>query len=272
MKKGWKIFGIICASLAGLGIVLCVVGFAVGVTDKDVRNAMRKGIGFIRDKDFFEEPEKTDMQVTSIMNLPNTKGIDVEVDKMLVEVVSTDDKKIRMENLTTEEVQLIANEDEDSVEIKTMRKTNKVTDGGKLILYIPRNIQMPEINIRVGDGKINLNGIQTKELDLELERGEINAFDFEAEELSVSCGLSVANVKGVVQKNVDLDCGAGVINFETKGTQTDYNYEIEAGIGEIHLGEQKFSGIAVEKTINNHAKKEMEIDCGAGKVNIEFVQ
>lgn len=272
MKKGWKIFGIICASLAGLGIVLCVVGFTIGATDKDVRSALRKGARFVRDKDFYDEIDQTDLQVTSSMDLPSTKEINVEVDKMLVEVVPTEDKKIRMENLTTEEVQLIASEDEESVEIKTTGKINKATDGGKLILYIPKNLQLPEISIHVGEGKINLNGVQAKELDLELERGEINAFDFEVEELSVSCGLSVANVRGIVQKNVDLDCGAGVINFETKGTQTDYNYEIEAGIGEIRLGGQKFSGIAVEKTINNHAEKEMGVDCGAGKVNVKFIQ
>ena len=69
MKKGWKIFAIICAVLAGIGIVLCVAGFAVGVTDEDVRSAVHRGIGFIRDDDFDDRMEHDDIQVTNSMEL-----------------------------------------------------------------------------------------------------------------------------------------------------------------------------------------------------------
>lgn len=272
MKKGWKIFAIICAVLAGIGIVLCVAGFAVGVTDEDVRSAVHRGIGFIRDDDFDDRMEHDDIQVTNSRELSNTKGIDVEVNKVLVEVVATDDGTVRMENATTKEVGLAVNEDEDSIEIKATGNTKGINNGGKLTLYIPRNIQLPEISIQNGDGKINLNGIRTNEVDLEIGRGEIIATDFVTGELSVSCGQGVANIKGTTQRDVDLECGVGVINLETKGKQADYNYEIEVGAGEVNFDGQKFSGLAVEKTINNHAVKEMGIDCATGKVNVIFGQ
>lgn len=279
MKKGWKIFAIICAVLTGLGIVLCIAGFAVGVTDKDVRDAVHRGVGLIRDDfdayddDVFENKMKhADGQTATSMEFSTTKGIDVEVDKMLVEVVATEDRVIRMENATAEEIRLAVSEDEDSVEIKTTGNTNRVTDGGKIILYIPKNIQLPEINIQVGSGKIDLNGIQANELELEIGRGEIAAKDFVAGELNISCGQGTANLQGTAQRNIDLECGVGKINFETKGVQTDYNYEIEVGAGEVSLGGQKFSELAVEKTINNHAEKEMGIDCATGKVNVTFVR
>lgn len=276
MKKGWKIFAIICAVLAGIGIVLCVAGFAVGVTDEDVRSAVHRGIGFIRDDDFDDDfddrMEHDDIQVTNSRELSNTKGIDVEVNKVLVEVVATDDGTVRMENATTKEVGLAVNEDEDSIEIKATGNTKGINNGGKLTLYIPRNIQLPEISIQNGNGKINLNGIRTNELNLEIGRGEIIATDFVTGELSVSCGQGVANIKGTTQRDVDLECGVGVINLETKGKQADYNYEIEVGAGEVNLDGQKFSGLAVEKTINNHAVKEMGIDCATGKVNVIFGQ
>ncbi|MDO4452024.1 DUF4097 family beta strand repeat-containing protein [Faecalimonas sp.] len=278
MKKGWKIFAIICAVLAGLGIVLCIAGFAVGATDEDVRSALRRGIGFIRDDDYYDEDdfedrlEQTGREVKNTMDIPSTKGIDVEVDKMLVEVVATDEEKVRVENTAAEEIELMMSEDEDSVDIRTTKNAHKINDGGKLILYIPRNIQLPEINIQVNNGKINLSGIQTNELDLEIGRGEITATDFVAGELSVSCGQGKADIKGTAQRDVDLECGAGAINFVSNGTQTDFNYEIEVGAGAVQLGGQKFSGLAVEKTINNRAGKEMGIDCAAGTVNVTFAQ
>lgn len=279
MKKGWKIFAIICAVLAGVGIVLCIAGFAIGVTDADVRNAVHRGIGFIReddnayDEDDFEDGmEQANSQVTNAMDIPSTKGIDVEVNKMLVEVVATDEEKIRVENMAAEEIGLVMNEDEDSVEIKTTKNTSRVNDGGKLMLYIPKNVQLPEINIQVGDGKINLNGVRANEIDLEIGRGEITATDFIAGELSVSCGKGTADIRGEAQRDTDLECGVGTINFEVKGAQTDFNYEIEVGAGVIQLGGQKFSGLAVEKTIHNRAGKEMGIDCATGTVNVTFVQ
>lgn len=32
MKKGWKIFIITCAAVFGIGVVFCIAGFAVGVS------------------------------------------------------------------------------------------------------------------------------------------------------------------------------------------------------------------------------------------------
>lgn len=276
MKKGWKIFAIICAVLAGLGIILCIAGFAVGVTDDDVRSAVHRGIGFVSDNDFDDDfdarTEHDDIQVTNSMELSNTKGIDVEVNKILVEVVAADEGVVRMENTTAEEVGLVVNEDEDTIEIKATGNTKRINNGGKLTIYIPRNIQLPEISIQNGDGKIKLNGVRTNELDLEIGRGEIIATDFVTGELSVSCGQGVANIKGTAQRDVDLECGVGIINLETKGKPADYNYEIEVGAGEVNIDGQKFSGLAVEKTINNQAGKEMGIDCATGKVNVIFGQ
>lgn len=282
MKKGWKIFAIICAVLAGLGIVLCIAGFAVGATDADVRNALNRGIGFIRnddfDDDYYDEDDLEDdmehegSEVKNSMDFSNTKGIDVEVDKMLVEVVATDEEKVRVENTAVKEIGVEISEDEDTVEIRTTKNANGINDGGKLTLYIPRNIQLPELSIQVNNGKINLNGIQANELDLEIGRGEINAADFVAGELSVSCEQGKADIKGTAQRDVDLECGAGAINFTANGAQTDFNYEIEVGAGAVQLGGQKFSGLAVEKTINNRAGKEMGIDCATGTVNITFAQ
>lgn len=40
MKKGWKIFWIVCASLAGIGVVLAVVGIVMGATFGSIQTAL----------------------------------------------------------------------------------------------------------------------------------------------------------------------------------------------------------------------------------------
>ena len=40
MKKGWKIFWIICASLTGIGAALCIGGAVVGAGFFEVRHIL----------------------------------------------------------------------------------------------------------------------------------------------------------------------------------------------------------------------------------------
>lgn len=277
MKKGWKIFAIICAVLAGLGVVLCIAGFAIGVTDEDVRGAVHRGIGFITDDDDDDNDDFDNRTLQSAKTVkegefPNAKGIDVEVNKVKVEVVATDENVIRVKNATDEEAGIVIREEGSTLEIETSRRGNRTDNGGTLTIYVPRNMKLTEANVQVNEGAIDLSEIQANELELSVERGEITAADFTVGELSVSCGQGAANIKGTAQADIDLECGVAAINLETKGAQTDYNYEIEVGAGEVNLGGQTFSGLAVEKTINNHAGKEMGIDCATGKVNVTFVQ
>ena len=46
MKKGWKLFWIVSASLLGLGIVLTIAGFMLGATWDIVKGEIPDWIGF----------------------------------------------------------------------------------------------------------------------------------------------------------------------------------------------------------------------------------
>ena len=50
MKKGWKIFWIVCGILAGVGVVFCVIALALGVTTDRIRIRIGDGIGIVRDE------------------------------------------------------------------------------------------------------------------------------------------------------------------------------------------------------------------------------
>ena len=54
------------------------------------------------------------------------------------------------------------------------------------------------------------------------------------------------------------------------GEKEDYNYELEVGMGTVAIGGSEFGGMAIEKTIENSASKNMDIECGMGSVEIYF--
>ena len=48
MKKGWKIFWIVCAATAAIGFVCCVIAKVLGVTTDMIEGRFPHGIGVIR--------------------------------------------------------------------------------------------------------------------------------------------------------------------------------------------------------------------------------
>ena len=92
----------------------------------------------------------------------------------------------------------------------------------------------------------------------------IDHFDIE-----VGAGEVVA--KNVSVQNLDVEAGVGEVDIEIAGAESDYSYDIECGIGEVIVGNRSFGGMGgSEKVTNLNAVNEMNIECGIGKVNVQF--
>ena len=90
------------------------------------------------------------------------------------------------------------------------------------------------------------------EVDLEVETGQIDA-------------------SGLAAKDYDISVGAGDVTMSLPETETDYSYNIECGVGTVTLGENSYSGLGTERKIRNDgASGAMDIECGAGNVEISF--
>ena len=69
---------------------------------------------------------------------------------------------------------------------------------------------------------------------------------------------------------LDADVGVGSMEFTLAGTETDYDYAISVGVGEVKCGGSRYSGLGFAKEIDNHAGRTVEIDCGAGSAAVSF--
>lgn len=81
--------------------------------------------------------------------------------------------------------------------------------------------------------------------------------ELEKAEFDISAGK--VYVKDVAVKNIELDADASDITFEGLNIK-EYNYEIDMNAGTLKIGDEKFSGVNMEKYIDNHGGKRIKID------------
>lgn len=256
MKKGWKIFAIVCAVVAGIGIILCIAGFAIGATTQEVRVALNRGIGFGPDFNYTHHTkvvtDKPEQDVSGV-GFHNVRSIELDVGAVQVEILPTDEEEIRVEHDVDNKLKIRCIQNGDILKIRTTGRITKSNHGGMIQIYIPRDLVLREAELDIGAGALKVT-------------------DFRSNELNISCGAAAVHMVNIEANDVDIECGAGQIEYIVKGQENDYNYDVEIGAGEVSIGEDSFSGLAVDKKINNNADKNMSIECGAGQVAVTFVQ
>lgn len=97
--------------------------------------------------------------------------------------------------------------------------------------------------------------------------------DYQFEEVDLQIGAGKATVEMLNTKEFDAEVGAGELVMTIPGVEADYNYELECGVGEIQVGGEKYGGLGNEKeVVNPGATKHFSVECGAGKVEIQFLE
>ena len=72
-------------------------------------------------------------------------------------------------------------------------------------------------------------------------------------------------------RKTDGECGLGELDLTLTGTQEDYNYDLECGVGNLDVGSDSYSGLGREKTISNKgADRKLDLECGMGNISVDF--
>lgn len=167
-------------------------------------------------------------------------------------------------------------------------------DDGKIILYVPagweenelgkvdvelgagameiEGIKADEINLEVGAGQITIEKVIADELNANVGMGEIVIKEMQVETLQGEVGMGNLSMKGTIGEKADIECAMGSLEMEIEGTEEDFNYDIESGMGNVCFGDSEYSGIVEERNIDNDASKEMTIECAMGEVSISFTE
>ncbi len=285
MKKGWKIFWIICGGCMGVGLICCMAALIMGVTIETIENRFPYGfsfpfhtsyIGRYVDDDYEEREDVSVTEGDDMQKFKNVRSIDMYVAAGEVEVrrtADTADEIIIETEKIDKRLKLQYYMDGDELVIQTKKKITHINNAGgvgKIYINIPERCVLEDAEFNLLAGSLYVEEISAKELSIDVGAGEASINKFTADKADFNCGTGSIMAAGNVREEADIDCGIGQITFHVQGKQTDYNYEVSCGIGEVSCGDSTYSGIGSKREVDNHATKEMEIDCGIGNVIVNF--
>lgn len=129
-----------------------------------------------------------------------------------------------------------------------------------------------KVLLEVGAGQIVLSEAVAETLDVTVGMGEIIVKDLTADKLLGKVGMGHLYLEGSIYDKADVECAMGSLEMVVKGSQDDFDYDIECGMGNIKIGDNSYGGVAQEKNIDNGASGKMIVECAMGDVNISFTE
>lgn len=158
----------------------------------------------------------------------------------------------------------------------------------QVTITLPMDYVFNEVEISTGAGTANIERLEAVSLYLETGAGELNAnhiivgenitieagvgettiHNLQAKEADFSIGVGELYIGGRVDGDISADCGVGELTMELSNRETDFNYDISCGVGDVSINGKSYSGIGRTEEKNNDAPYDFNIDCGVGEIKV----
>ena len=156
----------------------------------------------------------------------------------------------------------------------------------KVVLTIPEETMFESVELNTGVGEVTIDELLTDSLVMNLGVGELKAGRIQAlnqaeidggigdvtiadghlHNADIDMGIGELNLSGRLEGAGSIDYGLGETNLTLEGTAEDYRIELDKGIGEAKLENQKMH----DDSIYGAGSNRIEIDGGVGELNISF--
>lgn len=279
MKKGWKIFWIVCGVTFISGLVCCIISLSLGVTTEAISMHFPKGyIGWEwddDDDDFLHrhDADRRDFGTDAVESYSGVREVELEMAVGNVTVERHDGDTIEVETVgVAEELKFHSYMEENTLKLEAKKRVTGIegAEDGTVYLRIPRDLSLDEVSLMVGVGELQVEDISTRDLSVEVGVGNGVVHNFQAAEASLECGTGTLEATGSVMQELDMENDVGNIIYHAAGNRKEYNYEISCGAGEIVIGEEVYYGIKPEEKINNNVQKLINIECNVGDITVDF--
>lgn len=267
MRKGWKIFWIICGTMVVIGLVCCAVAWGMGVTTSMLHNRFPYGIGWVRDDDPGPDAENIHESFAGVTEI----DMELAAGKVIFMEGSGSEVRVDTDNLR-EKLGFNCYMDGNKLRLASKKRLSNLKNIGRgtITVTLPGDMTFEEVSLSVGAGTLEIESVNTGDLSVEVGAGEVVIDSFLADEADFGCGAGSIEARGEVRKEADLKCGVGSIEYTAFGHETEYNYDIECGIGEIVCGSNSYSGLGRGQNIDNNADRKISIEGGVGSVIVSF--
>lgn len=274
MKRGWKIFWIVSAAIAGMGIILCSVSLMLGFSIEGYRTAYPDGIGIIKRGYHLKFDEEATGDTAEVFR--GIREISIDTDKVVVYVLADDTLtpgEVRVETAQMSGLKrnhIYKDEEELKIEIDRKYKVQNDMEDAELYVYIAKEENaMEELDVKVGIGVLYIEDIDIRDMEIDASAGEAEVTNVNVNSLDAKAGAGEIVFSGSIRGEADVECTLGRVELNLQNAKEEYDYELKCGLGQVNIGEEKF-GPSVNKKIYNQAGKTIEAECGLGEVRIDF--
>lgn len=112
-----------------------------------------------------------------------------------------------------------------------------------------------------------------KKISLSIGAGTaVSEMTLQAEKVELEVGMGTLETAVDASKKLTVDVGMGEADLIVAGSETDFDTDISVGAGSVECGSHDFSGLSQEYTTDKGAGKKLEIDCGMGSINVDFLR
>lgn len=210
-------------------------------------------------------------------------------------VLDSEDGNFYLEAENAEKLQTFVKEG--TLYVKALHNTPTVQINGesntmKLYLYMPKAMGYEKLELELGAGRVEADGIHAAKIEVDAGAGQIVLSDIVCDEFDGDVGageLIAKNVQTMVSAElsvgaghieVEMDmqgelaakCSLGQIALNLAGKEKDFNYEISCAAGEIKLGSNSYAGLSKEQKLWNDAAKDVKLECSLGAINVSFAE
>lgn len=233
-----------------------------GLTYRDYRQVEKEGGKALKDGN--------DVKVYQASAAENME-LEVELSYETFHMEPYDGDEIRVEVSEDSDEYVSVRQKKQELAVYSSGKNNNAAADG-VILYYPENLTFESADISIGAGSAVLIGeLKAQELDIEVGAGSLtDTGQIQAQECSVSVGAGEASLQYLDAAEIDVECGLGDFEMTLAGVETDYNFDLECAMGDMTVGSEKFSGLAMDKEIDNGAGRSVDLECGLGSVTVDF--
>jgi hypothetical protein len=299
MRKFTKICLWICLVLACLAALCFGAGLAMGSGPREVWKMVENDELTIHDWNFgrqyvirTSEEEDAGQQEKTIDSFPaeDILALDVELKYGELEFLESDSGEFEISVDAPAGFSYVCKQEKETLVFKDTSK-GKRWNTVHVAVSIPAGTILEKAEITTNAGTVDAgSGLSAEKLDFEIDAGKLMAkhitaseeleievgagqaelSDFTAGELNAECGMGEIDLQGTAEGDVSAECGMGQITLELSGSESDYNYEISCGVGDVTVNGREYSGLSHEVSLDNGAEKEVSLDCGIGEICVQI--
>ncbi len=146
------------------------------------------------------------------------------------------------------------------------------TKDSTLHIVFPKDFAFEKMEMEMGAGELKMLDYNCQTLKCEMGAGKLTMDNaYVSGDAKIECGAGEVNFQGVIEGNLEAVCAAGNLEMKLSNTDMDdHNYKMECAAGNLEVGEEKVSGLASTKEIDNGMPTTYDLECAAGNLKIEF--